>query len=65
MWGGDFAHQNGETYDRLDEILQSLDDEIFNSDELPIKFIGQYSTISKYFADVQAEARRLDIEWDV
>lgn len=24
MWGGDFSHQNGETYNALDEIMEGL-----------------------------------------
>ena len=49
MWGGDFAHQDGQTFDRLDEIIESLE-EVKGG-----KYSLHHNTNSNFFADVFEE----------
>ena len=62
MWGGDFAHQSGETYSNLDLIIESLNQ---YKHTLGQQYNIQHSTITRYFNYVYTEAKRDRITWKI
>lgn len=57
MWGGDFAHQNSLTFDTLDAIISYLESKYSH------KYQFEWSTMSRYFESVYAEAESKKIQW--
>ena len=61
MWGSDFSHQSGNTYDTLDNIIQSINDSITEQPELETKYEIGYSTMTRYFESVFEEAKSRNV----
>ena len=55
MWGGDFAHQDPLTFDTLDAIISYLESRYGD------KYQFEWSTMSRYFDSVYAEAESKNI----
>ena len=64
LWGGDFAHTSGKTYDTLDQILDNLNE--FKARNPVLEHYNfTYSTITDYFNAVDADAKTLEIDWSM
>ena len=64
MWGDDFAHSNSYSYDILDRIMKSVEDQIEENGKAN-NFNLHYSSVEKYFDSVFDEANRKEVEWSV
>ena len=57
MWGDDFAHYSGATYDAMDAMIFNIKQLIPESED---KYEIVYSTITDYFNSVRLNAKTSD-----
>lgn len=56
MWGDDFAHKSAHTFDNMDAMLDGIESYIAEDKSLQGRYDIQYSTVSRFFESVRADA---------